>query len=346
MPFLFQVHDKSGHLSHSRFFDDNPQKLPLSDLMQKTIHHLRKETHSLTERERAWNIPSLEREERTGQLQQSESPCQMMSASLTIEASLCLTLFLVFMISLCQLFLVMQLQLRMQKALEQVGSEVAQYSYLNSQMRLWESDSLLLRQVEEYLLAEVSQEAIRLRFLELIGPEVMERSVLAGGATEISFEESRLMKENHRLRLVVSYPIQLPMRLLGMGNITLRQQCYRYALMGDVAPTKKVETQGKMVYVTKNRQVYHLTLSCTYLNLSIRSVSMSQVAGLRNDSGGKYYPCERCEPTGRESAVYLTEDGDRFHDEWDCAGLRRHIRSVPISEVWELRPCSRCGKEE
>lgn len=269
-----------------------------------------------------------------------------MTASLTIEASLCLTLFLVFMISLCQLFLVMQLQLRMQKALEQVGREAAQYSYLNSQVRLWESDSQLIEQLEESLLAELSQEAIRLRFVELIGPETLEHSVLTRGATGISFEESKLLKEGHRLRLVVTYQIRLPVRLLGVGDITLRQQCYRYALLGDVAPTKKVETEEQMVYVTKNRQVYHLSLSCTYLNLSIRSVAMSQVADLRNDSGGKYYACERCEPTGGEMAVYLTEDGDRFHDEWDCAGLRRHIASVPIREVEDLRPCSRCGKEE
>ncbi len=333
MPFLFQVHDKSGNLSHSRFYF-NSQTLSPSNPIPITTHYFRKENTSLTEGERAWNIPSL------------NDPGRKMSGSMTIEASLCLTVFLVFMISLCQLFLVMQLQLRMQKALEQVGSEVAQYSYLNSQIRLWESESQLLEEWKEYLLAELSEEAIRIRFVEVLGPEVLEHSVLADGARGISFEESRLLREHHRLRLVVSYPIRLPVRLLGMGDITLRQQCYRYAKMGDVDPMKKVETAEKMVYVTKNRQVYHLTLSCTYLNLSIRSVSMSQVPDLRNDSGGKYYACERCEPTGREDAVYLTEDGDRFHDEWDCAGLRRYITSVPISQVEGLRPCSRCGKEE
>jgi len=333
VPFLFQVHDKSGNLSHSRFYF-NPQKLSPSDPLPIKKYYIRKEDTSLFERERAWNIPSL-------------SDCNKKAAgSMTIEASLCLTLFLVFMISLCQLFLVMQLQLRMQMALEQVGGEVAEFSYLNSQIRLWESESQLLEEIKESLLAELSEEAIRLRFVEILGPKVLEDSVLAQGADGISFEESRLLRDHHRLKLVVSYPIRLPIRLLGMGDITLRQQCYRYAKMGDVDPAKKVETTEQMVYVTKNRQVYHVTLSCTYLNLSIRSVSMSQVSDLRNDSGGKYYACERCEPTGREAAVYLTEDGDRFHDEWDCAGLRRHITSVPISQVEDLRPCSRCGKEE
>lgn len=327
MPVPFQMYIKSGSLSHIRSFIFNSHKLSPHDVTHETIYPFRKETTSQTEEERAWNIPSF-------------------AASMTIEASLCLTVFLVFFVSLCQLFLVMQLQLRVQKVLEQVGSEVAQYCYLSSQIPLWKSDSQLIREVEEYLLAELSEEAIRLRFLELIGAETRERSLMIRGEEGISFEESSLLKEHHRLRLIVRYQVRLPVTLLGVEEITLRQQCYRYGLLGDKEPSQTVKAEEKMVYVTKNRQVYHLTLSCTYLNLSIRSVSMSQVAGLRNDSGGKYYPCERCRPTGREEAVYLTEDGDRYHDEGDCEGLRRHISAVPISEAEDLRPCSRCGKEK
>ncbi|MBQ9165729.1 MAG: hypothetical protein IJX71_02190, partial [Oscillospiraceae bacterium] len=74
-----------------------------------------------------------------------------LSASLTIEAALGLTLFLVFAVSLSQLFLVMQLQLRMQKALEQVGNEAAQYAYFSDQVKWWERESKLLAEVEEYL---------------------------------------------------------------------------------------------------------------------------------------------------------------------------------------------------
>lgn len=334
MPFLFQVHDKSGTLSHSRSYIFNPQTLSPGNPKTIKMYRFRKEHISLTEGERAWNIPFL------------HCFSRKMPGSMTIEASLGLTVFLVFMVSLSQLFLVMQLQLRMQKALEQVGNEVAQYCYLNSQVRLWESESKLLEELKEYLLAELSEEAIRIRFMELLGPETLSHSVLAEGEQGISFEESRLLREHHRLRLVVSYPIRLPVRLWGMGDIILRQQCYRYARMGDVVPAKKVETTERMVYVTRNGQVYHVTLSCTYLNLSVRSVSMSQVEDLRNANGGKYYACERCEPGGWEEAVYVTEDGDRFHGKWDCAGLRRYITSVPMSQVKDLRPCSRCGREE
>lgn len=330
MLFLFQVHDKSGTLSHSGFFRFYLQKLSPSNPIH--TQYFGKESSSLPERERAWNIPSF-------------AYVQLVS-SMTIEASLCLTVFLIFMISLCQLFLVMQLQLRMQKALEQVGSEAAQYAYVSSQLQLWESESQLIGQLEEYLLAEMSKEALRIRFLDVMGSETLEHSVLADGAQGISLEESSLLQKHHRLHLVVSYRIRLPVTLLGIEDITLRQQCYRYALMGDVEPDERIETTERMVYVTKNRQVYHLTLSCTYLNLSIRSVSMLQVEDLRNDSGGRYYPCERCEPTGWEAAVYVTEDGDRYHEREDCEGLRRYIASIPMSEAADLRPCSRCGQEE
>lgn len=265
---------------------------------------------------------------------------------MTIEASLCLTVFLIFMVSLCQLFVVMQLQLRVQRALEQVGNEAAQYTYLSNQVSWWDSESQLLSEIQDFFLAEISEEALRIRFLDVLGSDVWESSLLPDGAAGVSFEESQLLREHHRLYLVVTYRIRLPVSLLGIDEITLRQQCYRYALLGDRAPSHRAETPETMVYVTKHGEVYHTTLLCTYLNLSVRSVSMSQVGNLRNDQGACYYACELCEPTGREEAVYLTSWGDRYHKERGCSGIQRYITSIPLEEASHLRACSRCGKED
>ena len=264
--------------------------------------------------------------------------------SLTLEASLALTLFLLFVISLCQLFLVMQLQLRIQKDLEQVSGEAAQYSYISSQVTLWDSKSRLVGKIEDYLLTELSEEALRLRFISVSAEEYLDQSLVEGGAGGVSFHESSILDDGHRIRLVVSYRVSLPFSVLGFGSIEFRQQSYRYAWLGDTDPQEKTEQDEQMVYVTKDSQVYHLTLSCTYLKLSVRSVTLPSVDGLRNENGAKYYPCELCRPAGTENIVYITGDGIRYHSHRDCGGISRNVTSIPISQVGDRRPCSRCGQ--
>jgi len=331
VPFLFHVFPRSGALSLSRLIHFYLQKLsPIYPNCKK--NKSRKEYLTSSIRERAWKIPSF--------------AVRDPAASMTIEASLCLTVFLIFMVSLCQLFLVMQLQLRVQRALEQVGNEAAQYTYLSNQVSWWDSESQLLSEIQDYFLAEISEEALRIRFLDVMGQDIWESALLPEGTDGVSLEESRLLQEHHRLNLVVTYKIRLPVTLLGVDEIALRQQCYRYALLGDKAPSRRVEKTDTMVYVTKHGEVYHTTLLCTYLNLSVRSVSMSQVGDLRNDQGACYYACELCEPTGRETAVYLTSWGDRYHKERGCSGIQRYITSIPLEEASHLRECSRCGKGE
>ncbi len=97
------------------------------------------------------------------------------------------------------------------------------------------------------------------------------------------------------------------------------------------------------VYVTETGLVYHKDYHCTHLELSIRMVPLSDVAGLRNESGGKYHACEHC---GAESAggVYITDTGDRYHSSLSCSGLKRTVYAVPVSEVVGKGACSRCGK--
>ncbi len=322
----------------------------MSFLFLKPIHNADKKSLSLQnpyhkkglspiyfqmrKRERTWKIPSF-----------AGAPGRR--GSLTIEASLGLTLFLLLMTALCQIFLVMQLQIKVQRALEQLNNEAAQYSYVSSQLTLWESESRLLSELEDYLLTELGKEALRLRFIAIAGEEYLDQSVLSGGAEGISFEESHVMEEENRLHLVVSYQIRLPVAGLGAGIFDVRQQSYRYAWLGDVRPEKEAPPadEEQTVYVTKNSQVYHVSLSCTHLKLSVRQVPLAGVGSLRNDNGAKYYACEHCRPDGSESSVYITGDGTRYHGSRDCGSISRNVTAIPISQAGERRPCSRCGQQ-
>ena len=57
------------------------------------------------------------------------------------------------------------------------------------------------------------------------------------------------------------------------------------------------EEQEEYVYITENGTVYHRERNCTHLTLSIELAGKDEVGQLRNESGGKYYPCENAAAT-------------------------------------------------
>ena len=102
--------------------------------------------------------------------------------------------------------------------------------------------------------------------------------------------------------------------------------------------------QERMVYVTETGTVFHRSLGCSHLNLSVTHISGAELASRRNKSGGKYYPCEVCASSGVPAAlVYVTAKGDRYHNSPSCSGLKRSVRMIKESEAAGLPPCSRCG---
>jgi len=101
-------------------------------------------------------------------------------------------------------------------------------------------------------------------------------------------------------------------------------------------------SEDETVYVTATGMVYHRDYHCTYLDLSIHMVSKEELEGLRNDSGGKYYPCEHC--GGGWGGVYITDSGDRYHGSLSCSALKRTVYAVPLSEAAGKGACSKCGQ--
>lgn len=99
----------------------------------------------------------------------------------------------------------------------------------------------------------------------------------------------------------------------------------------------------KMVYVTESGSVYHRSLNCTYINLSVSEVSSSEISVLHNVYGERYTACDICskgqKPAG---SVYITEKGSHYHNLESCSGLKRTVRLVKESEAGR-HACSRCG---
>lgn len=104
------------------------------------------------------------------------------------------------------------------------------------------------------------------------------------------------------------------------------------------------EEAEPMVYMTETGSVYHSSLGCSYLNLSVNQVSARQAASMKNDYGETYTACETCSrgqaPAG---SVYITRKGSHYHNSETCSGLKRTVRLVKKSDVGACHACSRCG---
>lgn len=99
-----------------------------------------------------------------------------------------------------------------------------------------------------------------------------------------------------------------------------------------------------LVYVTAHESVYHTTSRCTHLSLRIRQLPAHAVQAARNSQGSRYRACEKCVGGGAENALlYVTEQGDCYHNSLECSGLKRSIRMVELEEVRGLSCCSRCS---
>lgn len=107
-------------------------------------------------------------------------------------------------------------------------------------------------------------------------------------------------------------------------------------------PSNGAESSSDTVYVTESGEVYHESLNCTYLKLSIHTTSPSFLGTIRSNDGSIYYPCEEC---GSEvsGVCYYTDYGTRAHSSLTCSKLKRTIKAIPRSEaVKKYRPCSKC----
>ena len=104
------------------------------------------------------------------------------------------------------------------------------------------------------------------------------------------------------------------------------------------------EEDDQIVYVTDTGVGYHKNPHCTHLDLSIHVAASSELNSLRNESGGKYHACEKCvHGSSMGGSVYITNQGDRYHNSLTCSGLKRTVYTARISEVPGKRACSKCG---
>ena len=270
-----------------------------------------------------------------------DNKMKLCEGSLSLEAAVVIPLFLMIVAAFLSFFGIMMTQLKLQTGMERVGREIAGAYYAADKIRKdpEKGKSWLLSLGEGLLLTAVSEGAVKDLVRKQAGDFADEMHV-RGGENGVSFLGTRFSEEKQEVILQASYeftPFFLPVK-----GILLTQASVHRAFTGK---TWEKKTEEPLVYVTTYGKVYHTSLSCNYLDLSIITVDKALVGARRNVDGSKYYECEVCEDNG-QLRVFITSYGDRFHYDRNCSGLKRSITSVPVSQVGSRHLCKKCEKRE
>lgn len=177
----------------------------------------------------------------------------------------------------------------------------------------------------------------------------LEKAASLRDISEVSATASGLSSEDLYIDINVPFvftPYCLPE---GIASVTIPCKAYVRAWNGrdeDTTAKGKDKSGGTYVYVTESGTVYHTSPDCTHIDLSIKTASKGALDSMRNEYGGKYHACEKCEKEGFGSLVYVTGSGDAYHNSASCSGLKRTVKMVDQNELDGMKKCSRCEKNE
>ncbi len=240
--------------------------------------------------------------------------------SITLEAAAVIPIFFLAILSMVYLFEVIGTQVSIQSALHKVGKEMSE---------------------ELCVPVLISDEEIEGRIVDSVGKERLEDSVVAQGSEGLSCTYSKINSITGEINLNVRYQIEIPVPFFRLPIRTCEERLRVKAWTGYV-PGFDIPENDEWVYMTEHGVVYHKSLFCSYLELSIRSVTSDSIGEERNESGGRYYQCEKCSDILHGGTVYITDYGNRYHTSLNCAGLKRTVQVVPLYELQGIGGCSKC----
>lgn len=276
-----------------------------------------------------------------------------LGAGMTVEASVCLPLFLFFFLNIGSAIEMIRLHGNLQLALWEVGSKLSVYGhvlesgaaeeqYINAARNAGESDSWGM----ELAGVAMSYTYVKSRIIEYLGETYLENAPLSYGTGGLQFVESNLWETDGKFEVTLTYAVSPLSSMAGYRSFRMANKYYGHLWngykIGGVSENGS-DNAVQYVYVTENGEVYHTNRSCTHLTLSIRQVSIPEARTSRNQQGVTYEACEKCSKWAGWGMAYITAEGRCYHYEKDCPGLKRTVYAIPLSEIQNKRICQRCN---
>lgn len=240
--------------------------------------------------------------------------------SLTIEAAMTIPLFLFAVLCLIYLLEVQSIQFSVAAAAQNAGKKAAEKIPVVS----------ILNPIQ-----------LKADMVNAIGAERIERSVIEGGVSGIRCLTSYYDTFDETVHIKIGYRIRLPFPGYLRTGPKIQEEFQIKAWTG-YQHSGMEDGDDCIVYITDMGTVYHTDYHCSALKVTIKFIPSSELSGLRNEDGGRYYRCEKCVHGVAMAGVYVTNYG-KYHNSLNCSGLKRSIRAVKISEVRGRRECNRCG---
>ena len=264
-------------------------------------------------------------------------------ASLTVEASLVLPLFLLFFLTLGSGMEMLRLHGKMEMAFWRIGRETCLYgTVLQKFQQGTKLDGQAGSQMQQALASvgnlAFSYTYVKGRVEEALGKDYLEDAPI--GKEGFFYLGGSIINQEDLVGFQVSYPVEPKWSLMGFRSFWMENHYYGRAWTG----FELSETDQRLYYLTENAQVYHLDLNCSHLKLSPEAVSKEVLSSARNAKGSRYRACSICVQDTLPAQVWISPEGECYHYRRDCSGLKRTIRAVTFKEAEGYRPCSRCGK--
>lgn len=278
-------------------------------------------------------------------------------ASATVEGAIVIPIFVYACISIIFMIYVQSIKTKVSNALYNTIRKYERYAYTCEELKglsSGEKDDLTNsieksenRSIGSLISKGISDATFREMFIEEIGRGYAEDNFIVGDNAGWNFLSSRIMKKGSRMDISLSYMIKNPFNIFGFPNIVIIENKVADAWLGEEKDTfedeSNVTDKVEKVYVTAGGEAYHKTRKCTYITRIIKQNSLDNMATIRNNSGGKYYPCEKC---GKDSSVvFYTMYGNRIHSDINCKELTRTVLEIDIKDVGNRRACSKCFVE-
>lgn len=259
-------------------------------------------------------------------------------ANMTIEAALTLPIFLFAILSIISIMDMIRFHASLEFELSRVAKETSIYSVAVEEL----SEDNSIMEIPKDLLTNAY---VKNKVLKNYSDDDLKQAGVVGGKNGISDLFSLIQNQDNMMDYIYTYRMKPNFNDFGYKGMFVINRC-RMRVWNGYEITSEKTSGERYVYVAENGTVYHLTTTCTYLDLSIMPVYQSEIENLRNVSGAKYQECKTCgrRKDQKGDQVFITMQGDCYHYSLECGGLKRTIYRMPLSEVHDKSACSRCGE--
>jgi len=233
--------------------------------------------------------------------------------SLSVEAAFSAPFFMLAL--LCMLFI-----------FEMVYSEtVMRTVFLSSAKQL---------SIEAYISTTLPATRLEYRIKDELA-EKRSRETLIVKVDSIDCSNSYCHGDSSIMELSLRYLVKIPIAVFDIPLVAREEKLRVKGWTGYEGSGLQVGEEDT-VYITDTGMVYHSTLACNYLDLSIQMVTLSEAKE-------RFDLCSLCKESGRETVyAYITSYGTVYHNSLNCSGLTRSVYAVKKSEIHGRGGCSKC----